>query len=96
MLFIFFNKLQKATGATINLAKTKVPPINTDQTSCIQENITNITTLEQYLYIEILGISFSEDLKEIIMVNWQNTLSKMENHLKKCHQDNYHCMGKLS
>ena len=31
-----FQKLQKATGATINLDKTTILPINTDQTSYIQ------------------------------------------------------------
>ena len=31
-----FQKLQKATGATINLAKRTTLPINTDQTSYIQ------------------------------------------------------------
>ena len=31
-----FQKLQKATGATINLDKTTIQPINTDQTSYIQ------------------------------------------------------------
>ena len=35
----YFEKLQETTGATINLGKTKVLPINTDQTSYIQENL---------------------------------------------------------
>ena len=79
----FFHKLEKATGATINLEKNKVLPINTDQTNYIQEHITNITKLEQHQYIKILGISFSEGLKETILVNWQIILTKMENHIKK-------------
>ena len=68
----YFQKLNKATGSTINLEKTKVLPINTDQTSDIQKDIKNVTILEQYQYIEILGILFSEDLKDTILVNWQN------------------------
>ena len=38
----FFEKLNKATGSTINLEKTKVLPINTDQTSYIQKHETSI------------------------------------------------------
>ena len=79
----FFQKLNKATGSTINLEKTRVLPINTDQTSEIQKHEKNITILEQHQYIEILGIFFSEDLKETILLNWQNTLTKMENHIQK-------------
>ena len=79
----FFQKLNKATGSTINLEKTRVLPINTDQTSEIQKHEKNITLLEQHQYIEILGIFFSEDLKETILLNWQNTLTKMENHIQK-------------
>ena len=37
-----FQKLKKARGATINLGKTTIPAINTDQTSYIQRNIPNI------------------------------------------------------
>ena len=79
----FFQKLNKATGSTINLEKTRVLPINTDQTSEIQKHEKNITILEQHQYIEILGIFFSEDSKETILLNWQNTLTKMENHIQK-------------
>ena len=31
----------------------------------------------------MLGISFSEDLKETITVNWQKSLTKMKNHMQK-------------
>ena len=33
----FFEKLNKTTGSNINLEKTLVPPINTDQTTQIQK-----------------------------------------------------------
>ena len=52
----FFEKLNKATGSTINLEKTKVLPINTGQTLYIQKHETSIKILKQYQYIEILGI----------------------------------------
>ena len=79
----YFEKLKKATGLTINLQKTKVLPINSDQTAYLQKNETNIKILEQKQYIEILGVHFSEDLKETILLNWQNTVTKMENHIQK-------------
>ena len=79
----FFEKLNKATGSTINLEKTKVLPINTDQTSVIQKHTKSIKILEQHQYIDILGIHFSEDLNDTILVNWQKTLIKMENHIQK-------------
>ena len=75
--------MNKATGSTINLKKTKVLPINTDRTSYIQKDIKTVTILEQYQYIEILGILFSEDLKDTILVSWQNIFKKMENHIQK-------------
>ena len=79
----FFEKFNKATGSSINSEKTKVLPTNTDQTSYIQKHEKNITILEQYQYIEISGIFSSEDLKDTILLKWQNTLTKTENHIQK-------------
>ena len=31
----------------------------------------------------ILGVHFEEDLKETILLNWRNTVTKMENHIQK-------------
>ena len=64
------------------MEKTKVLPINTDQTPKIKREI-SIKILEQYQYIDILGIHFSEDLNDTILVNWQKTLTKMEKHIQK-------------
>ena len=86
--------MNKATGSTINLKKTKVLPINTDQTSYIQKDIKNVTILEQYQYIEILGILFSEDLKDTILVIWQNIFKKMENHIQKMSRKQLSLYGK--
>ena len=49
----------------------------------MQKHEPSIKILEQYQYIEILGIHFSEDLKDTMLVNWQNILTKMENHIQK-------------
>ena len=86
--------MNKATGSTINLKKTKVLPINTDQTSYIQKDIKTVTILEQYQYIEILGILFSEDLKDTILVSWQKIFKKMENHIQKMSRKQLSLYGK--
>ena len=46
----YFQKLKKVTGATINLEKTKLLPINTDKTNNIKNQLPNIATLEQHQY----------------------------------------------
>ena len=79
----FFQKLQKATGATINLDKTTILPINTDQTSYIQRYIPNISVKEQHQEIKILGITICESVKEAILTNWHEIVQKMQNHVNK-------------
>ena len=79
----YFQKLKKVTGATINLEKTKLLAINTDKTNYIKNQLPNITTLEQYQYLEILGVYFSENLKETIILNSKKTLEKMEKHIQR-------------
>ena len=44
----FFQKLIKASGATINFEKTKILPINTDQITLLQERLPHTTIKEQY------------------------------------------------
>ena len=77
----FFQNLNKATGATINLEKTTVLPINTDNTKQIQQIIPPITVREQYETTKILGIYFNEDLKNANHINWDNIMEKMEKHI---------------
>ena len=95
-VFKFFKKLKKETGSSINLEKTKLLPINTDQISIIQKNIPNITILKRYQYIKILGVYFSEDLKNTIITNWQQTKNKMENHIKKLSSRTLSLSGKAT
>ena len=81
-----FQKIRKATGPTINLEKTKVLPIKTNQMSHIKQNITEVTILEQHQYIKkILGIQISENLQETITLNWQNNLKKRKIYTKNVH-----------
>ena len=74
----FFKTLNKATGTTINLEKTTILPINTDQTEQIQKTNPKITMKEQFETIKILGIYYDESLKNASSINWDNTLEKME------------------
>lgn len=43
----------------------------------------NITILERNQYIKILGVFFSKNLKNMVDTNWEQTLNKMENHIRK-------------
>ena len=79
----FFQKLQKATGATINLEKTTILLINTDQTSYIQRNIPNISGKEQHQETKIFEITICESLKEAILRKWHEIVQKMQNHINK-------------
>ena len=90
----YFEKLKKATRSTINFEKTKILPINTDQIQYLKQNVNNITILEQHKYIKILGIFFSENMKEMIETNWEHTLQKMENHIRKLTPRNLSLYGK--
>ena len=78
----FFKKLNLATGATINLEKTTILPINTDSTTYLQKQLLNITIKEQDETIKILGI-FCKDLQAAIRLNWQKVLEKIKNHTNK-------------
>ena len=76
----YFKKLKEATGATINLEKTTVLPINTDITTNVP---TEITIKDQNENIKILGIYFNEDLQYANNINWQITIDKTEKHINK-------------
>ena len=78
----FFPKIKKASGATINLKKTKIIAINTDQITHLQERLPHITTKEQYETIKIPRIIFCEDLKQATLSNLQKILKKMQNHIR--------------
>ena len=79
----FFQKLNLATGATINQEKTKILPINTDNTNTLQQKLPNLTMKDQYDTIHILGITFCEGMKQTCLLNWQIILQKMEKHVNK-------------
>ena len=70
----FFQNLNKATGATINLEQTTVLPTYIDNTKQIQEITPPKTVKEQFETTKILGIYFNEDLKNACHVNWNNII----------------------
>ena len=53
----FFQNLNKASGVTINLDKTKISPINTDQINYLQNQLPDITIKDRY-QTKTLGIFF--------------------------------------
>ena len=89
-----FQKLNKASGATINLEKTKILPINTGQITPSQERLPHTTIKEQYEAIKILGILFCQGLKQAAFINWQLTPTKLQNHVSKLSPTELSLMGK--
>ena len=79
----FFQNVNKATGTTVNLEKTTVLPINTDDTEQIPKITLQITIKEQFETIKIIGIYFNENLKNASLTNWDIILDKMEKHINK-------------
>ena len=89
-----FQKLNKASGATINFEKTKILPINTGQITPSQERLPHTTIKEQYEAIKILGILFCQGLKQAAFINWQLTPTKLQNHVSKLSPTELSLMGK--
>ena len=79
----FFQNVNKATGTTVNLEKTTVLPINTDDTEQIPKITLQITIKEQFETIKIIGIYLNENLKNASLTNWDIILDKMEKHINK-------------
>ena len=63
----YFQKLQKATGATVNYEKTTVLPINTEETTSLPQKI---KIKQRYQTVKIFGIQFNENLKVAYTQNW--------------------------
>ena len=88
----YFQKLQKATGATINYNKTTVLPINTEVSTNLPKEI---KIKERYQTIKILGILFNENLQEAHRQNWRNTTEKITKHINKLSQGILSLKGKV-
>ena len=90
----FFKKVNKTTGTTINYDKTKILPINTDQTNYLQQTVPEITIKNRYSTIKILGLYFCEGLQETNNINRENILQKIEKHINTLYPRNLSLMGK--
>ena len=88
----YFQKLSKATGATINYDKTIVLPINTEVSSNLPKEI---KIKQRYQTIKILGILFNENLQEAHRQNWTNIIEKITKHINKLSQQILSLKGKV-
>ena len=66
VLKVFYNQ-NKATGTTMNLEKTTVLPINTENTEQLQKITPKITNKKQFETIKILGIYYINHTKTSII-----------------------------
>ena len=78
----YFDKVKSATGSTINLEKSTVLPINTNDTKTLKQTLPTLKIKQQYQTTEVLGITFCKGLKQTTETNWQRILGKIENHIK--------------
>ena len=69
----YFQKLQKATGSTINYEKTAALPINTEVSTNLPQEI---KIKQWYQTVKILGIPLNENLQEAHRQNWTNIIEK--------------------
>ena len=88
----FFQKLQKATGSTINCEKTTVLPINTTECTNLPKEI---KIKQRYQSIKILGIQYNENLQEAHRQNWTNIIQKITNQTNKLSQRILSLKGKV-
>ena len=68
-LLLYFDKLKNATGSTINLEKSTVLPINTNETQTLKQTLPTLKIKQQYQTIEVLGITFCKGLKQSTETN---------------------------
>ena len=88
----YFQKLQIATGSTINYEKTTVLPINTDQTSNLPQQI---KIKQRYETTKILGIQFNENLQVANSLNWTKIIEKITHQINKLSQRILSLKGKV-
>ena len=88
----YFQKLQKATGSTINYEKTTVLPINTMESTNLPKEI---KIKQRYQTVKILGIQYNENLQEAHRQNWTNIIQKITNQTKKLSQRILSLKGKV-
>ena len=88
----YFQKLQKATGSTINYEKTTVLLINTNQTTNLPQQI---KIKQRYETVKILGIQFNENLQLANSQNWTKIIEKITHQINKLSQRILSLKGKV-
>ena len=82
----YFQKLQKATVATVNYEKTTVLPINTDEITNLPQKV---KIKQRYETVKILGIQFNENLQVAYTQNWTKIIEKITNQINKLSKNTY-------
>ena len=88
----YFQRLQKATGSTINYEKTTVLLINTMECTNLPKEI---KIKQRYQSVKILGIQYNENLQEAHRQNWSNIIQKITNQTNKLSQRILSLKGKV-
>ena len=87
-ILTFFKKYEMATGATINLSKTKILTLGNAKIYNLDQKTQNIQIIQPKNFIKILGIYFTTDLQKTSNFNWEQTtkiLDKQLQHLSRRH-----------
>ena len=87
-ILIFFKKYEMATGATINLSKTKILTLGNAKIYNLDQKTQNIQIIQPKNFIKILDIYFTTDLQKTSNFNWEQTtkiLDKQLQHLSRRH-----------
>ena len=74
----FFKQYELATGATINISKTKITPLANATIYNLDQKIQNIQMKKPTEFIKILGIYFTNNLQETSNYNWNKCILQVE------------------
>ena len=74
----FFKQYELATGATINISKTKITPLANAAIYNLDQKIQNIQMKKPTEFIKILGIYFTNNLQETSNYNWNKCILQVE------------------
>ena len=68
-ILLFFKKYEMATGATINLSKTKIMTLGNAKHQNLDQKVQNITIIQPNKFIKMLGTYFTTDLQKTSTFN---------------------------
>ena len=79
----FFNALELATGATINVSKTMITPLANAKICNLDKKIQNIQINSPEDFVKILGICFTNNLQSTSNYNWELCISNLEKQVQQ-------------